>query len=196
MKLSSGLAVAGALLLASAVAVQAQSLGDLAAKEAARRKEATPAKKTYTNDDSKKVEGDEAKSTSDKPASAPGPDAKDPKATKDAADGKPAAAPEASKADADSAKTESSWRGRITTAREDVRRNQAFAEALQSRINALAAEFSSRDDPAQRAQIADDRQKALAELTRVQTDISNSTKAIADIEEEARRAGVPPGWLR
>src|SRR5450756_2400479 len=43
---------------------------------------------------------------------------------------------------------------------------------------------------------ADDRQKALAELERVKTEIEKLTKQIADIEEEARRAGVPPGWLR
>jgi hypothetical protein len=54
----------------------------------------------------------------------------------------------------------------------------------------------NRDDPAQRAVIADNRQKSLAELDRVKSEIEKNKKAIADIEEEARRAGVPPGWLR
>ena len=27
-------------------------------------------------------------------------------------------------------------------------------------------------------------------------EIAEQTKAISDIEEEARKAGVPPGWLR
>jgi hypothetical protein len=71
-----------------------------------------------------------------------------------------------------------------------------FAEALQSRINGLTADFTSRDDPAQRAVVANDRQKALAELDRVKNDITQQTKAIADIQEEARKGGVPPGWLR
>ena len=71
-----------------------------------------------------------------------------------------------------------------------------FAEALQSRINGLTTDFTARDDPAQRAVVANDRQKALAELDRVKNDITQQTKAIADIQEEARRAGVPPGWLR
>jgi hypothetical protein len=44
--------------------------------------------------------------------------------------------------------------------------------------------------------VADNRQKALAELDRVKNDIVQQTKAIADIQSEARRAGVPPGWLR
>ena len=48
----------------------------------------------------------------------------------------------------------------------------------------------------QRAKIADDRQKALAELARLTLDIDKANKQIADIEEEARKAGVPPGWIR
>jgi hypothetical protein len=84
----------------------------------------------------------------------------------------------------------------MTGAREDLRRNEAFAEALQSRINALSAEFSAKDDPYQRAQVADDRQKALAELDRLTADIDKNKKVLADIEEDARRAGVPAGWIR
>jgi hypothetical protein len=71
-----------------------------------------------------------------------------------------------------------------------------FRDALQSRINGLTTDFTARDDPYQRAQIADERQKALAELARVNTDIEKAKKAITDIQEEARRANVPAGWVR
>ena len=81
-------------------------------------------------------------------------------------------------------------------ARELLQRSQSFAEALQSRINGLNADFTARDDPAQRAVVGADRQKALAELARVKDDIVKQTKAIADIQEEARKAGVPAGWVR
>jgi hypothetical protein len=37
---------------------------------------------------------------------------------------------------------------------------------------------------------------AITEQERVKADISKQTKAIAEIEDEARRANVPPGWLR
>lgn len=93
-------------------------------------------------------------------------------------------------------KDEAWWRGRIAQAKEAQRRAEAFAEALQSRINALATDMVNRDDPYQRAKISDDRQKALAELQRVTNEIEQAKKDIADIEEEARRANVPPGWLR
>jgi hypothetical protein len=184
MKLSSAL-VAG-VLLTIAVPVCAQSLGDLAKKEQERRKTAPSATKTYTNDDLKKMPAP--------PAPEPGtvPAAKD--LDKDPA--KPGDAKADDAKPAEPAKDEAYWRGRITTAREEVRRNEMFRDALQTRIDALSADFAGRDDPYQRATIADDRQKALAELERVKTEIEKLTKQIADIEEEARRAGVPPGWLR
>ena len=94
------------------------------------------------------------------------------------------------------AQGETYWRGRITMARESLRRNESFAEALQSRINALTTDFVNRDNPIQRQQIGEDRQKALDELARVKAEVEAGRRSIADIEEEARKAGVPPGWLR
>jgi predicted nucleic acid-binding Zn-ribbon protein len=38
--------------------------------------------------------------------------------------------------------------------------------------------------------------KTVAELERVRGEIEAQEQAVADLEEEARRAGVPPGWLR
>lgn len=106
----------------------------------------------------------------------------------------PVATPKAE--EGDDGKGESYWRGRINEARENLRRNESFAEALQSRVNALTTDFAARDDPNQRAKIGDDRQKALAEQERVRAEIEAARKLIATIEEEARQAGAPPGWLR
>jgi hypothetical protein len=88
------------------------------------------------------------------------------------------------------------WSARINAARSAVERNRMFIDALQSRINALTTDYVNRDDPAQRAAIEQDRLKAVAELERVRREIEDGTKAIAAIEDEARRAGVPAGWLR
>ena len=75
-------------------------------------------------------------------------------------------------------------------------RDQIFTDALQTRINALTADLTARDDPAQRGVITRDRQKAIDELDRLKLAMQRTSKAIADLEEEARRASVPPGWLR
>ena len=187
MKVSCGL-LAG-VMVALAVPVCAQSLGELAKKEQERRKSLPTAKKVYTDDDLKKIAAASGIATDQPAKPADGAKAADPGTPAD-----PAKAADKDKAEA--APTEGQWRARMTAARDALRRNEMFAEALQSRINGLTADFTARDDPYQRAQIADNRQKALAELDQVKRDIETSKKGITDIEEEARRANVPPGWIR
>ena len=54
-----------------------------------------------------------------------------------------------------------------------------MVDALQTRINALTADFVNRDDPAQRAVIERDRQKNIAELNRLKQTIQDDKKALA-----------------
>jgi DNA repair exonuclease SbcCD ATPase subunit len=170
--------------VAAASAVSAQSLADVARREEERRKAKPSSGKVYTNDSLRTEPSPGAPPAQPAVAPAPAPsrsgvqdDAKEPAAE-------------------DSKKDEKSWRERIQAERDALQRAQIFAEALQTRINSLSNDFTSRDDPAQRSAIATDRQKALAELDRVKQEIQQHTKAIAGIQEEARRAGVPAGWVR
>jgi hypothetical protein len=170
----------GAMLLApcATYAQQTQTLGELARKEQERRKTLkAPAAKVLTNQDLPRGV-----------APVPPPVAAD-TATQPAVE-KPAETPQ------EPAKDEAWWRQRISMAREELRRNEMFAEALQTRINSLTNDFSMRDDPYQRAKIAEERSKAILELDRVKGDAEANRKKISEIEEEARRASVPPGWLR
>jgi hypothetical protein len=190
---------AGVLLLGPTVTV-GQSLADVARAEEARRKATPKATKVYTNND---LQPDSRSRQAPPAGTAGAPTAPSPSGTSAepspgaAAPSAPAPMPDPSSESASSApKDEKYWRTRITQARERLQRSRLFLEALQSRINALTTDFVNRDDPAQRMVIADDRDTALAELDRVRKEIDDLTKAIADIEEEARRAGVPPGWLR
>jgi hypothetical protein len=195
MKVSRGL-LAG-VMVTLAVPVCAQSLGDLAKKEQERRKATPPASKVYTNDDLKKIyvpgavtapsASDQAGKPGDKDAAAKGDDASKADAAKTG---------DAAKDKAEPKMGEAEWRARMTGARESLRRSEMFRDALQTRINSLTADFTARDDPYQRALIADDRQKALAELAAVNKEIDAAKKTITDIEEEARRANVPAGWIR
>jgi len=89
-----------------------------------------------------------------------------------------------------------SWKKRRQDLDAALERARLFADSLQSRINGLTADFSARDDPAQRSIVSADRQRALTELDRVKKEIQQHTKALADLQEEARKSGVPPGWLR
>jgi hypothetical protein len=187
------LGVALAALLFGAPAA-AQSLADLAKKEQDRRKTtAKPAekpaeKKVYTNKDlaAPAPPSPAAAATQPTPNATGGPAQTSP--------GQPQK-PQGQQPQGE-AKDEAWWRNRITAARTELSRNEIFLEALQSRVNALNTDFVNRDDPAQRQVIANDRQRALAEMERVRGEIEKLKKQIVEIEEEARQAGVPPGWLR
>jgi len=157
----------------------AHSLGDVARQEEARRKTIASAGKVYTNDSLR-----------------PEPGATAPAAAAATAPAAPPDKPEKRDAGQDPKKEEAYWKQRIAAERTALSRAQLFAESLQSRINALTNDFSSRDDPFQRNQIGQDRQKSIAELDRVHKEIADHTKAITDIQEEARKAGVPAGWVR
>jgi len=180
-----------ALLMAPAL-LSAQGLAAVAKKEEERRKNVKAAGKVYTNDD---LKADITASTAPAPANA-SPDAPVPSAQVPSVNLPGGSVTDAAgDAEAD-AKDEAYWRSRMAQARSGLERLRIFSDALQSRLNALATDIVNRDDPAQRSQLELERQRALAEMERVKQEMADQTKAIADIEEEARKAGVPPGWLR
>lgn len=161
-----------------------QSLGDVARKEEERRKAIKSSGKVYTNDQLK------ADPTPSIPVSVTPTPASEPGSTS-------ASPAPATDSDSDTDKgDEKSWRKRIADARDALQRSQMFADALQSQLNALNTDFVNRDDPIQRQGIANNRDKVTAELDRVKQEVAKQTKAISDIQEDARRAGVPAGWVR
>jgi hypothetical protein len=186
------------VLVAGARLTAGQTLGDLAKKEEERRKTVGPASKVISNKDLPPVPPSAA-------VPPPAPDAA-PDAGKPAEAGKPAGAADAegdkgkkeagATNKAEPVKDQAYWSGRLKALQAQLDRDQTYSQALQSRINALTTDFVNRDDPAQRTIISRDREKAVAELTRLKEAIQADKKALADFDEEARRASVPPGWLR
>lgn len=175
-------------LAVPALAAQTPTLAELARREQERRKAIKSSEKVLTNKDLPPSARQPAPATSaDSPAGAPPAGQPDQKTSEPRKD-------DASKGDA--TKDEAWWRERITKARDGLRRSEVFLEALQTRVNSLTADFVNRDDPFQRAKVGEDRQKALAEMERVRAEIELFKKQIEEIEEDARKAGVPAGWLR
>ena len=174
--------------------LRAQSLADIARKEEERRKTIPQPAKVYTNKDLAPAPASSTPppTVTETPTDAKG--AVDGKAPADKA--KDAAAKEKAANGTEPVKDKAYWAGRLKTLQEQLDRNQTYADALQSRINGLTADFVNRDDPAQRAVIERDRLKSIAELGRLKQAIQDDKKTLADFNEEARRAGVPPGWLR
>jgi hypothetical protein len=192
-------------VLATTTGLSAQ-LGSIAKKEAERRKTVTSGK-VYTNDN---LPPAPASGPAPAPSSAPATssassDAAD--ADKSAADtsttekpatdgDKAAASTQVSSDPAERKKEEAKWRERIKNERDALDRAKSYADALQIKINSLNTDFVNRDDPVQRAGIAAQRDKSLAEMDRLKKEIADRTKAITAIQEEARRAGAPSGWVR
>jgi hypothetical protein len=159
----------------------AQSLGAVAKESEEKRKTTKASGKVYTNDTLK-------------PAPAPTPAA--PAVAAPSTPATDSTATDANKAKADPAKDEAAWRDRIKTERDALARSESFSAALQSQINGLYGEFTACQAPPQCSDISAKRQKAIGELDRAKKEIETHTKAIADIQEEARKAGVPAGWVR
>lgn len=174
-------------VLLSLAPVAAQSpLGEVSRQEEERRKTLQGESRVYTNRDLPKVASPVRPPQADAAASPTAPDA--------------AVADEEVERGADEVsdgpRDRAYWSGRLSSLRETLARNQTYAEALQSRINALTTDFVNRDDPLQRAAVAADRDRAVTELERLRKQIVADDEAIADLQDEARRAGVPAGWLR
>ncbi len=177
---------------AGSQAASGQTLGEVAKKEAERRKTQPQTGKVYTNKDlpASAQKPATANPSTETPAQTP----TDPVAAATEQKAEDAKAP-GDKPQGDQ-KDQAYWKNRMATAREELRRGEMFAEALQTRVNTLNKDFNSRDNPAQRSAIGADRTEALNELTRVKQEVERAKKQITDIEEEARKAGVPPGWVR
>jgi hypothetical protein len=169
-------------LAGAAVPLRAQSLGEVARKEEERRKTIKHPAKVLTNKD---LGPAPAVSAATPP---PPPDSSSATSS--------TTADTSSTPKEDKSKDQAYWSGRKKGLQTQLDRDQTYADALQSRINALTTDFVNRDDPAQREVIRRDREKAMTEAERLKQSIQATKKAIADLEEEARRAGVPPGWLR
>ena len=176
--------------ICSPVAAQSpQTLADVAKAEEARRKSVKKTSKVYTNtaltpDITTPVPPSVPSSGSSGNASA--------NATSSNTTPGGTAAP----ADKAAVKDQAYWQGRIAQARTELGRTQMFADSLQTKINSLRTDFTNRDNRVEREKIQQDLNTSLAELERLKKEIEEQTKAIKAIEDEARRANVPAGWLR
>jgi hypothetical protein len=179
-------AVIAVSLSLGAAPLAAQGLGEMARKAEESRKAAKKGAKVYTNADAGNVQA----ATITSPTASQGGAATTP------ASGEGAKSGEQPAADARTGqKDQAYWADRMKGLQAQLERDTQFAAAIQTRVNILSADLVN-NDQGQRPAIEADRSRAVAELARLQKTIDDDKKAIADLEDEARRAGVPPGWLR
>jgi hypothetical protein len=185
-----------ALGLAASVA-NPQSLAEIAEKEKQRRKaaEAKGGKgRTLTNDDLAKTKGQLANDPGAGASPAPSPGASP--APRDAGSNVyRRATPEARSATPDRARDEGYWRGLARQRRAEVTRLTEVVEYAESLANAMAygaprlSDDGRTDWQAKRAQVLQDLETARQQLKQAQ-------QALAALEDDARRAGALPAWVR
>ena len=185
--------VATALLLAAAAEASGQTpLVDAARRERARRAAIPPEEKArvYTNEDLR-VRG--GLTIGILPTNVAAPAGSDPGGGPEAPDegGTDPAEPEAT-----AVRDEDHWRRRIAAARAAQAQAALMAAALQNRADGLWAQFTAVDDPVQRGIVERQRFEALAALEETRAERDRLGVELRDIEDEARQADVPPGWLR
>jgi hypothetical protein len=183
-----GMMAAGALLALPALAT-GQGLGDAAKKEKERRqqtqKSGAPAR-TYTQDEVLALPPIANEGAGTGNASSPG--------TTTAVGASPAApsvAPRATEGDSRQ-REEQFWRGRANVARQRVEKAQAVHQRLSGMSLVPGYVY---EDSTGRVVIHSIEQ--LQGLTaRAKADLDEAQKALESLLDEARRASVPPGWLR
>ena len=182
MKINTTVWVLAGVSLFSAAA-RAQSLADVARKEAERRKAITTPARVYTDSDVRRF-------PTPTPPEPPPPDPAKPAETAGAA-----AAP-AKPVEPSVDLGEQYWRKLMGDARAALGRSRSYLEALEDRVKTATSDFYAREDPAGRSLLAAQRSRALDDVKRLKQDMAEQEKAVAKIEADARKANVPPGWVR
>jgi hypothetical protein len=159
-----------------------------AAKKEKERRKKTEAKKTLTNQDIDEIRKKQPSS---------GIETAGAEDETDATDESTADSTKTKKQEVDPAQTEEYWRARKQEVDTRVQDAQTRVEQLQTEINSLTAAFYAEGDGvAQRPLIETERIERIKELEAAKEALQNARTESEGLEDEARRAGALPGWLR
>lgn len=201
--------------LCSTSALLAQSVADLARQERERVARQGKAAKVYTNEDiqrsappapapaakpaEKKAEGEGA-APSESGAAKPGeaPAAGKEGEAKAGTEGKTAApATEAESPEKKRAELEKQYRDQFAKLRESLAYEQKKLDVLQRELNLMQTQFYSDPNVALREQTFRGQiNQRTQEIEQQKATVAKAQQAIADLEEELRKKGLPSGWAR
>lgn len=92
---------------------------------------------------------------------------------------------------------EASWQIRATQARQRVERADADVKRLETETRRLENDFYAWSDGTYRDGVIKPAwDQAKEDLRKARLELDAAQNAVTDLEEEARKAGVPAGWLR
>jgi len=96
-----------------------------------------------------------------------------------------------------SGRSEADWRARASQARERIDRSGADVVAAQAEVRRLENDFYAWSDGNYRDRVIRPAwDQAKERLKALEAEVDSAKAAMADLEDEARKSGTPPGWLR
>lgn len=94
-------------------------------------------------------------------------------------------------------RTEKEWRDRVSGLKSKASTSEAEVKRLEEETRRLENDFFAWSDGSYRDGVIKPAwDKAKADLRAAREELDSANQAIADLEEEARKSGAPPGWLR
>lgn len=96
-----------------------------------------------------------------------------------------------------SGRTESDWRDRAATARARAEESKTAVETARAEARRLENDFYAWSDGNYRERVIRPAwDQARERVKSLEAEATAAGKALDDLEEEARKSGAPPGWLR
>jgi len=176
-----------------------QSLADLARQERARRAQETKSVKVYTNADIVPAPTPPSPATTPCPCPAAAPGTGNPPAS--AASGKEEPKPpnkeEAKPAEKSQADLEKEYRDKFAKLRDQLKYETEKLDVMQRELNLMLTQYYSDPNVALREETFRGQiDQRTGEIEQQKATVEKAKQAIADLEEELRKNGLPPGWAR
>jgi hypothetical protein len=164
-----------------------ESLGDAARRARAQKKEPAKPAKVFTNEDMGALRG-----TINVIGDQPVPAGKDGQKPDDKKAGNGADAKDAKK---EAPKDEGYWRARFAAARKTLAQDTKELDVLQREFNLKLEQYSQDPNWAMHEQYSrSDINKTQSDIDAKKQDVDKDKQALADLEDELRKAGGEPGW--
>jgi hypothetical protein len=91
---------------------------------------------------------------------------------------------------------ESSWRHRADQARGEVQRARGAVVAAEEEVSSIANRIMMSTDTNEILRLRDEQRAADERLAQAKLALTGAELALTNLEEDARRSNIPPGWLR
>ena len=95
-----------------------------------------------------------------------------------------------------SEREEAAWRAKVRDLQLSMTNDLEEIARTTSRLAGLERDAIARDDPAQQAELRRQAQQARQSIAQLGRRLAATKGAIEQLQEEARRLNIPPGWLR